>query len=596
MAHWAATFGMRRSLPPALIDRNPATLAWSLAHIMQARAGARPFIAQKGKGMIELFVAAIFMVQAVPQLSGQAPPLAVSRAEVFEHAPGLDELFVRVNRDPRKWLETFSSITIDVVANVAGEVISAKAVPDGESLPEAITQAESLVRTLRFRPFERNGHAVAAKFQVMVSVLPRELKPALHVPFPKVRDWKTMKITLERGSPYGTDYTIAVFGDGTVLYKGISNVAFMGTHRGSVPPGNVAELVRLFEQADYYSLRDEYSVHADSFSQTTSIEIDGHRKQVENTSGLEVGMPLAVERLEQAIDRLSGSERWTQGNAETMAALEAEHWDFKSAQAANTLARAAGSGNAAVVRDLARAGVPLTGYSQLDRTSGTKCCTALETAAARGDLIMLQALLDAGAGSRAEQMGRALVASAGSGKVEAFRFLLANGASLAARDERGRTALMAAAFGGFPATVTEVLKSRVDVNTASTPPPPRCAPEITRQGGCPEFADGDGATALMAAVEPRDYDAWPEGVDRVEVVRLLLAAGADVNARDKRGNTALLLTNNLEQAVLLLQAGADPNAHNQEGTSAFSNTSGDDIKRLLIEHGAVEPAKNAKGK
>ncbi len=544
--------------------------------------------------MIEFFVAAVFLLQAAPQAEAPvAPPLTVSRAEVFEHAAGLDELFVRVNRDPRTWTEIFSSLTVDVVTNAAGEVISAKAVPDSESLrlSEVIAQVESLVRTLHFRPFERSGHAVAAKFQLMVSVLPRELKPARHVPFPKVRDWKTAKITLQRGSSFGTDYTIAVFGDGTALYKGISNMAFMGRHRGSVPPGNVAELVRLFEQADYYSLRDEYSVHADSLSQTTSIEIDGRRKQVENTSGLEVGMPLAVERLEQAIDRLSGSERWTQGNAETLAALEAEHWDFKSAQAANTLARAADSGNAAVVRDLARAGVPLTGYSQVDRTNGTRCCTALETAAARGDLIMLKALLDAGAGAHAEPLGRALVASAGAGKADAFRLLLANGASLSARDERGRTALMAAAFGGFPATVAEVLRSQVDVNTAATPPPPRCDPEITRQGGCPEFADGDGETALMAAVEPRDYDAWPEGVDRVEVVRLLLAAGADVNARDKRDNTALLLTNNLEQAVLLLQAGADPNAHNQAGTTAFSNTSSDDIKRLLIEHGAVEAVK-----
>ena len=267
---------------------------------------------------------------------------------------GSDTLYLPVpwhSRDPLN-----SWISVEVVTDTAGAVVSAKVVPASgpEFTPENMAQAESLVRALHFTPFERNGHPVMARFERNVNLLPPEVKLARRVPFPKVKDWKTVKITLLRATPYGTDYTLAVYGDGTVVYRGYSNVAFTGRHRGSARSQNVAQLVKLFEQADFYSLRNEYSVHGEAFIRTISIEIDGRRNQIDEEDGLAVGMPLAVERLEDAIDRLSGSERWTQGNAQTLAALEAEHWDFKSQEAADTLARVSAFGNAQAVRDLVR--------------------------------------------------------------------------------------------------------------------------------------------------------------------------------------------------------------------------------------------------
>ena len=80
-------------------------------------------------------------------------------------------------------------------------------------------------------------------------------------------------------------------------------------------------------------------------------------------------------------------------------------------------------------------------------------------------------------------------------------------------------------------------------------------------------------------------------------IRLLLAAGADVNARDKNGNTALVLCDsNTGKILLLLQAGADPNARNHEGETALSNASDAEVKNLLIKHGAMETAKNEQEK
>jgi ankyrin repeat protein len=576
--------------------------------------------------MIQLFVAAIFMLQtAPPAISQESPaPISIPREEADRHMPGSDELYLPVKPHSRGPLDT--SITVEVVTDATGAVLSARAVPgsDPEITPDNIARAESLVRALHFTPFERNGQPVAARFERYVTLLPPEVKLARRVPFPQIKNWKTVKITLLRATPYGTDYTVEVFGDGTVFYRGYSTVAFTGRHRGSVPRQNVAQLVKLFEQADFYSLRNEYSVHADAFIRTVSIEVDGRRKQIDDEDGLAVGMPLAIERLEDAIDRLSGSERWTQGNAETLAALEAEHWDFKSHEAADTLARVAAFGNAQAIRDLVRAGVPLNGKTGWGQQADAPRYAPLEAAAGHGDLAMLQVLLGAGASAnmqdlgralvvagergdpamlqalfdsgaaKTEELGRALVAAAGSGKVEALHLLLAYGAGMNARDDRGHTVLMAAASSGSPAMVKEILKSHPDVNAHSSIPCVASA-DAAMSGDCKQMLENDGHTALMEAAWGHDETIPAEGVNRAEVVRLLLAAGADVNARDKQGNTALLLCqNNVEQIELLLKAGADPNVRNLGGETALSKSYDDEVKQMLLKHGAVPVAREAK--
>ena len=95
----------------------------------------------------------------------------------------------------------------------------------------------------------------------------------------------------------------------------------------------------------------------------------------------------------------------------------------------------------------------------------------------------------------------------------------------------------------------------------------------------------------IEAVSTGDYETPREGLDRLEVVRVLLAADATLNARDTEGNMVLLLCHrDIKLAELLLHAGANPNARNDAGETPLQRAGSDDMQRLLIKHGAISLA------
>lgn len=80
--------------------------------------------------------------------------------------------------------------------------------------------------------------------------------------------------------------------------------------------------------------------------------------------------------------------------------------------------------------------------------------------------------------------------------------------------------------------------------------------------------------------------------EKIEIIKLLLLYGLDVNSRDTKGMTLLMYTsllNRIAAVKLLLERRADPNIKNNSGHTALMYASGyDDIITLLKKYGAVQ--------
>jgi uncharacterized protein DUF6438 len=114
-------------------------------------------------------------------------------------------------------------------------------------------------------------------------------------------------ITLERTPCFGScpDYSLTVYGNGTVIYDGRNFVAVTGRQSSTISQDNVHELVTMFYAMGYFSIKDEYSAPVtDLPTTTTSIAIDGRYKHVVNY----YGAPEKLIDLENKIDEIARTE------------------------------------------------------------------------------------------------------------------------------------------------------------------------------------------------------------------------------------------------------------------------------------------------
>ncbi|HEX4534465.1 MAG TPA: DUF6438 domain-containing protein [Rhizomicrobium sp.] len=149
--------------------------------------------------------------------------------------------------------------------------------------------------------------------------LPNGGRPAKHVAFPSIKDWSTLRITLQRSPCFGRcpTYKVEIRGDGSVIYNGGSFVAVTGERTAKIPQEKVRELYELFRKADYFWLNDSYGAAVtDLPTFTTSISYDGHSKSVRDYGGRMIGMPEIVGELELAVDDAADTTRWTKPRAQ----------------------------------------------------------------------------------------------------------------------------------------------------------------------------------------------------------------------------------------------------------------------------------------
>ncbi|MCR9202368.1 MAG: ankyrin repeat domain-containing protein [Planctomycetaceae bacterium] len=261
--------------------------------------------------------------------------------------------------------------------------------------------------------------------------------------------------------------------------------------------------------------------------------------------------------------------------------------------------------------------------------------TPLMQAARTGDADVIRVLLkyDANVGETERRGQTALMWAAAAGNAAATKALIDASADVNAASSQGFTALMFAARDGQPQTVQLLCKAGAEVNTAIEPKwktvrVPRkgstaltlavesghfeLAMQLVHNGADPNDQRG-GFTPLHILSwvrkpnrgEEVDGDPPPRGsgnLTALEFVRAMVAAGADINTRLKRGRsgkavlnekgaTAFLFaarTADVPLMKVLLEQGADPTIPNADGCLAPMACAGIGV-RAVGEYAGTEP-------
>jgi ankyrin repeat protein len=243
-------------------------------------------------------------------------------------------------------------------------------------------------------------------------------------------------------------------------------------------------------------------------------------------------------------------------------------------------------------RDLAQVKSLLAADTGLATSSDGSGSTALMHAASSGTVAIMQTLIDAGAEVNAKN-GRSATALHWAAADEAkVKMLLRSGAAVEAKTVEGRTALyIAATMPAGAAAMRHLLEAGADVHAATMVGATALFPAVNGSAEATKLLLDKGADpnrATLSGVTPILF------TRDAAIVALLVARGADVRARSKVGETALMdvaARGDLTAARLLIERGAEVNAVDHRGYTPLilaAHYDGDAVElvRLLLSHGA----------
>lgn len=205
--------------------------------------------------------------------------------------------------------------------------------------------------------------------------------------------------------------------------------------------------------------------------------------------------------------------------------------------------------------------------------------TPLALAIDNGYAPMVAMLLEAGAQpTRNLPTGETpLMRAAEVGELDVVKLLLAAGVPVDAREQRfGQTALMFAARSGSAGVVAALLAAGADPKASTRI---GSAPGFIAPNSVPGYGFGEGILRGGVPADRGRREPQPGGLtplhyaarhNHVQVAKHLIAAGAEVNAREANDITPLLMAisnNNVAAAHFLLAAGGDVNAQDWYGRS-----------------------------
>ncbi len=203
----------------------------------------------------------------------------------------------------------------EVVVTAEGAVESFEPKNVSQFCAPHVQDAEAILRNRVYKPWLIDGLPSKVRIVDWVNIYPPE-RWGPPLPFPENVDRSSLEFELERTVCFGTcpSYTVSVSGDGMVRFDGRERVAVPGHQTAHISPEAVTDLLAKFRSADFLSAWPAYQeLVTDSPTQKLTLRINGQTKTVTDYVGLSVGLPLAIEQLEDAIDIAAGTDRWVKG-------------------------------------------------------------------------------------------------------------------------------------------------------------------------------------------------------------------------------------------------------------------------------------------
>ena len=423
---------------------------------------------------------------------------------------------------------------------------------------------------------------------------PKTFERQNKVPFPAVKDLSTLKITLRRTICLGTcpSYRVEVDGSGAVIFDGDEFVDIPGRHTAHISESSVRALLEAFRRAEYFSAKDSYvSPVIDCPTYITSLAIDGTNKKIVDVMGERAGMPDAIRALEEKIDDVAGTARWIKANgSEALTVLDSEKWDYRASTADNMAVYSAAikNSNVALLGRYRFTGAPVVAQPF---SGPSPVCVASGT----GDIELIKRMTKPYTVQARETPGRpvipmrvmnqCLASAAEKGDLPTLQFWLDMGAdptmqaeSTLPTDSGGRprqnqiTLLAEAIFSRKADVVRKVLEYKVDM----TAPPDDTSLLFFALRITGEDTPAIVESLVKAGANVNEHDGFLHqtplfnAYNAPGAVKVLLAAGANIEARDDAGNTPLIRGAMVEAMVReLLADGADPKAVAKNGDTAL---------------------------
>lgn len=454
-------------------------------------------------------------------------------------------------------------IAYEAIVDEKGDVISFEMRDYYFQFPDSLIRshlkryADPIVEKTQFEPVIRNGQPIKFQTSVYVDVFPPERTAKFLNSMPPI-DWNDLSITLSRSGCFGTcpSYTVEITGTGEVSYHGHGFVVVEGSQSYTISKDVVAGLVEKFDQANFWNLEDEYRAEiTDSSTHVITFKTGSYEKTIVDYVGMLTGMPHSVKRLQAEIDRIAGTRKWISGDENTVPFLVSSGYDFQSIAAQKTLVSATDFSSEDLAIAILDQGVQLDSFFA-DYPDCSEC------------------------GPNPTTFARVAKMAVRRYKTQLFDKLDQAG-WIAKLDEQSKN---------------ELLFLAADANN------PQIVGRLLELGAGHRF---NNSTPLVAVMDNLFAQNSTDS-DRKKVVRMLLAAGADVDATGPLDGTPLqhAYDDDIEFVKILLEAGANVNAGSIDPLNEVENTSSsilyktenEDVALLVIGHGADIALRSEDGK